>query len=89
MKKFQNPHNLYLSKFNKKNITNTRIRQEIVKSQQESHKDYQNLVLLLLTLFQGAQDYGIPEIPGTVMGFFASKGIPEKPGIIMQFLSVR
>ena len=34
---------------------------------------------------QGAQDSGIPEIPGIVMGFFFCQGIPEKPGNVMGF----
>ena len=33
----------------------------------------------------GAQDSGIPEIPGIVMGFFFTQGIPEIPGNVMGF----
>ena len=32
------------------------------------------------------QDFGIPEIPEIVLGFFVSQGIPEKPENAMGFL---
>ena len=36
--------------------------------------------------YQGAQESGIPVIPGIVMGFFFfSQGIPEKPGNVVGF----
>ena len=42
-----------------------------------------------LILLQGAQDSGIPEIPGIVVGFFFSQEIPEKLGNIMGFFHKR
>ena len=33
----------------------------------------------------GAQDFGIPEVLGFVMGFFFSQRTPEKPGNVIGF----
>lgn len=35
---------------------------------------------------QDAQESGIPEIPGIVMGFSVSQMVPENPGNIMRFI---
>ena len=35
---------------------------------------------------QDAQESGIPEIPGFVMGFSVSQMVPENPGNIMRFI---
>ena len=41
---------------------------------------------LKVVLPQGAQESGIPEIPGIVMGFSVSQMLPENPGNIITCL---
>ena len=39
----------------------------------------------IIFYLQGAQDSGISEIPGIIMGFFFSQGISEKSGNVVEF----